>query len=194
MQLSSSSLIGHVCCERSHFLLFSVPMFLFTRGRGYLSTWIFYLEDVIPQFLSKWKYFFVVVVSVISNPLLLKAVTSGHQRSESSTDSFVCVSEETGLESERSPSRAAADTESWEHIGSGGSGGESHESSGGRASDVEEEDVKKGLDRLFKKHGSPLQCSEEDLTDLGVSKTAAEGTGTEGETECNLSDWEKWDD
>ena len=111
---------------------------------------------------------------------------SGHQRSDSSTDSFVCVSEETGAGSERSPSVAAGGTaDSWEHVGSGMSAG-SHESAEGRSSDIDE-DVKKDLDRLFKKHGSPLQCSEEDFTDLGDGKSAAE-------TECNLSDWEKWDD
>ncbi len=124
----------------------------------------------------------------------LKAAASGHQRSESSTDSFVCVSEETGGGSERSPSRAvtAADTESWEHVGGSGA---SHESPDGRASDVEgEEDLEKGLDRLFKKHGSHLQCSEEDLTELDNGKTTTKRTIQDGETESNPSDWENWDD
>lgn len=128
---------------------------------------------------------------MISNPLLLKAVTSDHQRSESSTDSFVCVSEETGLEGEHSPPRGAADTESWELLGSGVSG--SHRSSGVRLSEIgEEEDVKKGLDRLFKKHGSPLQVSDEEVVDIEACK----GTGEkeEGEVGSNSSDWEKWDD
>jgi len=130
----------------------------------------------------------------MSNPLLLKATMSGHQRSDSSTDSFVCVSEETGAGSERSPSVAAGgtvETESWEHVGSGMSAG-SRESAERRSSDIDEEDVKKDLDILFKKHGSPLQCSEEDLTDLGDGKSAVDRN--EGETECSLSDWEKWDD
>lgn len=125
-----------------------------------------------------------------SNPLLLKTVASSHQRSESSTDSFVCVSEETGLEGERSSLKGTADTESWEYLGSGVSG--SHESSGIRLSEIgEEEDVKKGLDRLFKKHGSPMQGSDEDDTvDLRACKEAEE----EGEVGSNSSDWEKWDD
>lgn len=144
-------------------------------------------------------FFFLLVpssfVPVPSNPNTLKLAVPGHQRSDSSTDSFVCVSEETGGGSERSPSRAvtAADTESWEHVGESGG---SHESPGGRASDVEEEeeDIEKGLDRLFKKHGSHLQCSEEDLTELGNGKTATKRTLPDGETESNPSDWENWDD
>ena len=128
-------------------------------------------------------------LTVISNPHLLKPTTSSHQRSESSIDSFVCVSEETGLEGEHSSLKGIADTESWEYLGSGESG--SHESSGARLSEIgEEEDVKKGLDRLFKKHGSPMQGSDEDdRVDLGICKEA-----DEGEVGSNLSDWEKWDD
>ena len=90
------------------------------------------------------------------------------------------------MEGESSSSKGIADTESWEHLGSA-----SRDSSGARLSEIGGEDVKKDLDRLFKKHGSPMPCSDEDdAVDAGVGKEAT----AEGEDGSTSSDWEKWDD
>ena len=119
-----------------------------------------------------------------SNPLLLKAEFALHQRSESSTDSFVCVSEETGGE-EAIRSRSMVDTESWEHVGSepGGSGSQDYES---RTSEIGEEDVKERLDKLLQKEPSPLQSMDAELD--------GEQEGGKKEADSNSSDWEDWDD
>ena len=129
-------------------------------------------------------------IPVIGNPLLLKTETSSHQRSESSTDSFVCVSEETGLEGERASSRDVAESESWEHVGGSESVGSGSHDSGGRVSEIEEkEGVKEVLDELLQKEQSPLEC-----TDVEPDKGSKSGKEREGDGDSNSSDWENWDD
>ncbi len=111
---------------------------------------------------------------------MLKVESSGHQRSESSTDSFVCVSEETGLDGERPPSLRGIDSDSWEQVGSE-SGGCSRDSRT-RLSEIGEEEAIKG---------PGLEGLEN--VELGTEKETKESDSKE-DVDSNTSDWEKWDD
>ncbi len=129
--------------------------------------------------------------AVIGKPLVFKVDGCGHQRSESSTDSFVCVSEDTGLEAEsvRSQPHDEPDTDSWEHLGSelGGSGSRN---SRAKLSEMGEEDAANGV-LSQKENQSILQSIE-----LIVSADAARKEKKEGaeERDSNSSEWEDWDD
>lgn len=115
-------------------------------------------------------------------PVVFKVEGCGHQRSESSTDSFVCVSEETGLDGEGPAfNRDVADSESWEQVGSE-LGGCSRDSRA-KLSEMGEEDGG-GLGGL--KEQSLLQ-SIELITDRDVKEIQRSGDDAD-------SDWEKWDD
>lgn len=116
--------------------------------------------------------------TVIGNPVVFKVEGCGHQRSESSTDSFVCVSEETGLDGEGPRS------ESWEHLGSdiGGSGSRD---SRAKLSEMGEEDTNGGPSNLLQKEQSILQSIE-----LIGDK---EKGGRAEDVDSNSSDLENWD-
>lgn len=119
-------------------------------------------------------------------PVVFKVEGCGHQRSESSTDSFVCVSEDTGLDGEVATSnRDVADTESWEQLGSE-LGGCSRDSRA-KLSEMGDGDSNGGLGD--QKVQSLLQ-SIELITDGDVKETQKNGD----DVESSSSDWEKWDD
>ena len=140
--------------------------------------------------LSLLHYFF--VFAALGSPLLFKMGGNGHQRSESSTDSFVCVSEETGLEGEGPPSRDVAESESWEQLGSDlGSSG----SRNSRAKLSEEDEGSGGgggggggggMENLLKEKESLLR-SIEMITEKDIK-------GKPEDADSSSSDWEKWDD
>lgn len=106
----------------------------------------------------------------------------GHQRSGSSTDSFVCVSEETGLEGEGPLSR---DTDSWEHVGSelGGSGSSRAKLS--EMGEVESNGESNGGGGNLLKERESLLRSIELLT---------ENKKGEDRGDSSSSDWESWED
>ena len=116
---------------------------------------------------------------------MFKVDGCGHQRSESSTDSFVCVSEDTGLEAESAPSqtRDEPDTDSWEHLGSelGGSGSRN---SRAKLSEMGEEDVASGV-LSQKEDQSILQSIEFIVAGDKDGKKAGDNSSEE---------WEDWDD
>lgn len=124
---------------------------------------------------------------VIGSPLVFKVEGCGqHQRSGSSTDSFVCISEETGLDGEGAC--PPGDMGSWEQVGSElGTGSRSTGSTSSRVklSEMgEEEGNGGGLGNLLKEKESLLR-SIEMITDI------KERTG---EDNSSSSDWENWDD
>ena len=133
--------------------------------------------------------------AVISKPLAFKVDVTGHQRSESSTDSFVCVSEDTGLEAESVPSqtRDEPDTDSWEHLGSelGGSGSRN---SRAKLSEMGEEDAAAAAAAangiLSQKENQSILQSIEII--VGADKDGKEKGGEERDS--NSSEWEDWDD
>ena len=116
--------------------------------------------------------------AVVGSPVVFKV--EGHQRSESSTDSFVCVSEETGLEGEGPLSR---DTDSWEHVGSelGGSG-----SSRVKLSEMGE------VESNGESNGNLLKERESLLRSIELL-TESKKKGEDGE-DSSSSDWESWED
>ena len=124
---------------------------------------------------------------------MFKVDNCGHQRSESSTDSFVCISEDTGLEAESVPSqtREEPDTDSWEHLGSdlGGSGSRN---SRAKLSEMGEEDTASGQ----KEDQSILQSME--LIDAAEkimnAKKRRSPEEVAEEKDSNSSEWEEWDD
>lgn len=119
---------------------------------------------------------------------MFKVEGSGHQRSESSTDSFVCVSEDTGLEAEsvrsQSHARDEPDTDSWEHLGSelGGSGSRN---SRAKLSEMGEEEATSGGVVSQKEKQSLLRSIE-----LIVGADADQDSNKDS----NSSEWEDWDD
>lgn len=135
-------------------------------------------------------HFYNVNFVVVGSPLKLK-VDNSHQRSGSSTDSFVCISEDTGAEGERPPSRGTG-TGSWEQV-ENESGLRSHGSSS-KFSEVGEEDS--GLDRFLKRNQSLLRnISDIELAPPNKDIQAEEDDKkAEEDAVSNSSDWENWDD
>ena len=133
------------------------------------------------------------ILPALGSPLIFKmGGNGGHQRSESSTDSFVCVSEEAGLEGEGPPSRDVAESESWEQLGSDlGSSG----SRNSRAKLLEEDESNGGggggggIGNLLKEKEALLR-SIEMITEKDIKGKPA----TEEDAESSSSDWEKWND
>ena len=127
---------------------------------------------------------------------MFKVDNCTHQRSGSSTDSFVCVSEETGLEGEVPPLRDVVDTESWEHLGSelGGSGSRDSRAKLSELGEVvaEEEEEESSSDILQRERQSLLRSIE--LITRSSSKDEQNGKEKEDEDDSNSSDWENWED
>lgn len=121
---------------------------------------------------------------MIGNPVVFKVEGCGHQRAESSTDSFVCISEETGPEGERPPSRSTADTDSWEHLGSSGSRDSRAKLSEMGEAESNGEGGNGGARNLLKES---LLRSIELLTDKDVKGRAEDG-------DSSSSEWENWED
>lgn len=125
------------------------------------------------------------VVIGTPGPVVFKVEGCGHQRSESSTDSFVCVSEETGMDGECPASnRDVADSESWEQLGSE-LGGCSRDSRA-KLSEIGDEDAALSA----QKERQSLLRSIELITDGDVKEAQKNGD----DVESSSSDWEKWDD
>lgn len=119
--------------------------------------------------------------------MVFKVEGCGHQRSESSTDSFVCVSEETGLEGEGPLSR---DTDSWEHVGSelGGSGSRDSRAKLSEMGEVESNGESNG------RGGSVLKERESLLRSIELLTENKDAKGREEDGDSNSSDWESWED
>lgn len=125
--------------------------------------------------------------------MVFKVDNCTHQRSESSTDSFVCVSEETGLEGEVPPLRDVVDTESWEHLGSelGGSGSRDSRAKLSELGEVVVVEEESSGDILQRERRSLLHSIEF----ITRSSSKDEQNGKEKEEEdSNSSDWENWED
>ena len=125
---------------------------------------------------------------------MFKVDNCTHQRSGSSTDSFVCVSEETGLEGEVPPLRDMVDTESWEHLGSelGGSGSRDSRAKLSELGEVVAEEEESSSDILQRERQSLLRSIE--LITRSSSKDEQNGKEKEDEDDSNSSDWENWED
>ena len=106
---------------------------------------------------------------------LLKLEPDGHHRSGSSSDSFVCVSEETG---ERAPSQEVNDSESWVCL--------SEISQAVPQEDVDVGGVVEILDAELD------NCSGSGSN--GERLPGDEKVPTPGEQDSGGSDWENWDD
>ncbi len=104
---------------------------------------------------------------------MLKPDIPGHQRSESSSDSFVCVSESATNEGDRGMSQDPLEQETWE--------------------------VVDGSSPL-QSQSSPKQASEDfdidDLLEEDEENPTVEGCEADADKtlEDSNSDWEKWDD
>jgi hypothetical protein len=122
----------------------------------------------------------------ISSPVVFKVEGSGHQRSGSSTDSFVCVSEETGLEGEGPLS--SRDTDSWEHLGSelGGSGSRNSRAKLSDMGEVESNGESNG--------GTLLKEREALLRSIELMTEGKEGKTRGEDGDSSSSDWENWED
>ncbi len=106
---------------------------------------------------------------------MLKPDATGHERSESSSDSFVCVSESATNDGERGISQDPLDQETWEVV-DGGSPPPQSQSSPKQAS----EDF--DIDDLLEDDAAAVEGSSE--ADADNDKTL----------EDSNSDWEKWND
>lgn len=130
-------------------------------------------------------YFSVYYLNVVGieavGPVPKPDMEMGHQRSESSSDSFVCVSESATNEGDRGMSQEPTEPDSWEMVGR-----DSRESPGSPKS-------------LASQNKNKEEFDIEDLLGEDTPAVIAADGGQENQKDQDIaedsnSDWENWDD